>query len=351
MKRILRIFGKTIKVLCFILLGIILLFTGLVFLLYSPRIQDTIRTELLTRLNKEPGIEARLDTLDIRFPMDVKLAGLMFASNGDTLVAARSARVEINPWSLLYGTADVSRAALYDATYKMGNADSIMEMSIRARELKLQPASVRLASMAINIENGTINGGCVDMTIRPDTTTAPSPVSEPTDMTISLGRLALHDFKYKLHLLPSIDSLGTTIDEAVLSDGRIDMKAQTIGLRTFTGSGLDATYIAPDSATIASVPVVPESTSASAPWTVEIDSIRFDRSSGLYTTQGVAPPARTRLRLHPGRQHEPCRVSFLQSGHDNLAASDAKRDRAMRSTPRRLGHICHGLHRDVFPPI
>ena len=79
----------------FILLGIVLLLTGFIFLLYSPRIQDTIRTELLTRLNKEPGIEARLDTLDIRFPLDVKLAGLMLASDGDTLVAARKAQLEI----------------------------------------------------------------------------------------------------------------------------------------------------------------------------------------------------------------------------------------------------------------
>lgn len=274
----------------FILLGIVLLLTGFIFLLYSPRIQDTIRTELLTRLNKEPGMEARLDTLDIRFPLDVKLAGLMLASGGDTLVAARKAQLEIKPWGLLYGTAEVSRASLCDAFYKMGNADSLMEMTIRARELELRPASVGLASMAINIENGSINDGCVDMTIRPDTTTTTAaPASEPTDMTIDLGRLSLRNFTYKLHLLPSIDSLGTNIKEAVLADGRIDMKAQTIGLRTFTGTGLDATYIAPDSATIASVPVVPESTSASAPWTVEIDSIRFDRSSGLYTTQGVAP--------------------------------------------------------------
>ncbi len=290
MKRIFKILGKTIKVLGFILLGIVLLLTGFIFLLYSPRIQDTIRTELLTRLNKEPGIEARLDTLDIRFPLDVKLAGLMLASDGDTLVAARKAQLEIKPWSLLYGTAEVSRASLCDAFYKMGNADSLMEMTIRARELELRPASVGLASMAINIENGSINDGCVDMTIRPDTTTTTAaPASEPTDMTIDLGRLSLRNFTYKLHLLPSIDSLGTNIKEAVLAHGRIDMKAQTIGLRTFTGTGLDAKYITPDSATIASVPVVPESTSASAPWTVEIDSIRFDRSSGLYTTQGVAP--------------------------------------------------------------
>ena len=289
MKRILKIFVKTIKALGFIALGIVLLLTGIIFMLYSPRVQDRLRAELLTRLNEKPGIEATLDTLDIRFPLTVRLSGLSFVNKGDTLVAARSAQVEVRPWGLLYGTADVAVASLHDALYKMGNADSLMEMSIRARELELRPASVRLASMAINIGNGIINDGCVDMTIRPDTTASPTPASEPTGMTISLGRLALHNFKYKLHLLPSIDSLGTTINEAVLADGRIDMKAQTIGLRTFAGTGLDATYIAPDSATIASVPVVPESSSSSAPWTVEIDSIRFDRSSGLYTTQGVRP--------------------------------------------------------------
>jgi len=289
-KRILKIFGKTLKVLGFVALGAVLLLTGVLFVLYSPWAQNAIRSELIAKLNEKPGIDVRLDSLDIRFPLKMKLAGLQFVNEGDTLIAARRAEVEVMPWSLLYGTIDITRAHLDDALYRMGNADSLLEMTIRARELELRPASVRLASMGINLRDGYLNDGVVDMIIRPDTTiSAPTPPSDPTDMTISLGRLSLKNFTYKLNLMPSIDSLGTTIAKAEMLDGRIDMKAQSIKLRSMTGSGLDATYIAPDSASIASMPFIPESTSTSAPWTVEIDSIFFDQSSGLYTTRGITP--------------------------------------------------------------
>ena len=109
------------------------------------------------------------------------------------------------------------------------------------------------------------------------------------DMSIALGRLTLDDFDYSMRLMPAIDTLNAHIGHAVLRDGKIDMLHQHIGLSLLEGTRLDARYVAPDSAAIVAAgpypPAdVPADTVVAEPWTVEIDSIFFDRSHALYTT-------------------------------------------------------------------
>ena len=101
-------------------------------------------------------------------------------------------------------------------------------------------------------------------------------------MTIRLGRLSLDNLRYSMSLLPTIDSLGATIGRGSLENGLIDLAAQKVAIGTFAGDRLAASYIAPDSATVASIPVVATDTTASAPWTVTIDSIAFTGSKALY---------------------------------------------------------------------
>ncbi|MDE6367942.1 MAG: hypothetical protein K2K94_01730, partial [Muribaculaceae bacterium] len=197
----------------------------------------------------------------------------------------------VSLWPLLKGEAKVSEIKLSDGRFVMGSPDSAMYMTVNARSLDLQPVSVKLENMAIDIERGALDGVTVGMVISPDTaTTATPPPAEPSEMSIRLGKLDLKDFTYNMRLLPSIDSLGTTIADGVLAGGVIDMKTQRVELKEFTGRGLAAAYIAPDSATIAATPVVEVSdTVASLPWTIEIDSIAFTGSKALYTTRGLTP--------------------------------------------------------------
>ena len=281
---------KIFKTLGFIILALMLLVCGTVVALYSPWLQEALRSKIVERMNLRPGVEMTLDSFRLGFPLELRLDGLSLVQNGDTLVAASGLSASVGLVSLLEGEAMVNELKLHDGRFVMGSPDSAMYMTVVARELALEPVSVALKNMAVSIESGVIDGATVAMVVSPDTAATVSKPSDPTEMSIKLGNLALHDFTYNMRLLPAIDSLGATIADGRLTDGLIDLRSQLVRLGCFSGRGLAAAYIAPDQATVAATPMVETvDTATSEPWTIEIDSIAFSGSRALYTTRGLQP--------------------------------------------------------------
>ncbi len=270
--------------------ALVLLLCGLIIMLYSPWSQEMLRESIVKKFNDGASTKIELQSFRLKFPLKLNATGFALIADSDTMVTASGLDIDIAALPLLKGDVQIRHAQLESAYYRMGAPDSAMFMTIAADTLSIAPASVHLSDMAIRLDEGRIKGGRVAMTLSTDTT--PSQPSEPTRMSIDLGRLTLDDFAYTMRMLPTIDTLSAHMAHATLSDGAIDLLNQKISLARFGGSTLDARYIAPDSATVASV-IVPQSSepadSASAPWTINIDSIGFSSSHALYTTAGVTP--------------------------------------------------------------
>lgn len=284
------IISRIIKITLYAVFGIVLLATGVLTLLYSPWAQDNIRQALVRSFRSADGSsELVLESLELRFPLSLSLGGLAMTENGDTVIAAQKADIDVKLLPLLKGEVKIDKARLENARFRSGVPDSATYMDINANDILLQPASVRLADMDISLDNGYISGGRFELILNPDTTTTEP--SDPTKMKIRLGELRLDDFTYSMRMMPTIDTLSAEIKSSVLSGGEIDLLAQTIKLHRFEGRGLDARYIAPDSASIAAGAPYPTSgdSTVSAPWTITIDSIGFTGSKALYTTAGTKP--------------------------------------------------------------
>ena len=271
--------------------AIVLLLCGISILLYSPWTQTLIRDGALKMLNKGEGLEFALDSFRLRFPAIINLDGLLLKQNGDTLVAARSAHVDISLLPLLRGKVSINEALLSEARYRSGAPDSAMYMTIAADSIALAPASVTLSDMDINLEEGAIRGGRLALYLYPDTA-EPKPPSAPVNMRIRAGKLKLDDFCYSMRMMPTIDTLSARIGNALIADADINLLRQTISVHGFAGDRLDVRYITPDSAAVAAGgpyptagPEVSDSL-ASAPWTISIDSIAFARSHALYAAAG-----------------------------------------------------------------
>ena len=288
----LTVIRKVFKTLEFIVLGLLLLVCGTVVSLYSPWLQDTLRVKLVAMLNRSGDARYSIERFRLGFPLSVEVGGLSVVSGSDTIIAADRLEADVALLPLIRGEVDLTTLEADGARYVMGNRDSAMYMTLAAGSLSLSPASVRLSDMAIDVKDGRLADATVAMTIKPDTTAVPAPEkpASQTAMSIRLGHLSLDNLRYSMSLLPTIDSLGATIGHGRLENGLIDLGKQKVAIGTFAGNALSAAYIAPDSATVASIPVVePADTPPSAPWTVTIDSIAFTGSQALYTTRGVIP--------------------------------------------------------------
>ncbi|MDE6854074.1 MAG: hypothetical protein K2J38_03360, partial [Muribaculaceae bacterium] len=268
--------------------------TGTLILIYSPWAQDVARQAVVSHFDGNDGkMRIQANSLRLRFPLSLEAEDVMLSQNGDTLMAAGRAEVQAAILPLFKGRADVKSIVLTDATYILGAPDSAMYMTIRADSIGIAPASVALADMAITVDDGTIHGGRLNMVMNPDTTAA-TPPSEPQKMSIELKSMNLSDFSYSMRMMPTIDTLSAHIAGARVDSALVNMAAQRIDIHKFDGSGLDARYIAPDSAEVAAFGPIPETTAAAdstaaEPWTVTISQLDFDRSHALYTTAGTEP--------------------------------------------------------------
>lgn len=289
-----NLISKVLRVIAAVVFALLLFIVGLVITLYSPWAQNLVRQGLNRSMDgRDGGVSLSVGSFSLRFPLTLEVGDLAMTQGPDTIMAAESAHADVSILPLLAGRAKIDKVELRKAVYIIGNRDSAMYLTIHADSLGLDDASVVLGDMAISLPQGGIRGGRLGLYMNPDTT-PPTKPAPPTKMSIDIGRISLDDFTYSMRMMPTIDTLSAHIRTSVLDKGRIDMLKQQIALGKFYGSGLDARYIAPDSALIAregpfpTAAPVPDSLK-SAPWVVEIDSIDFSESRALYTTAGLKP--------------------------------------------------------------
>lgn len=283
---------KIFRILLFTLFGVMLLAAGALLTLYSPWTQDMLREAVTSRFGPGSETELRARSLRLMPPLRLRAGGIAVIHRGDSLMAADSLAADVALLPLLKGSIRLDEATVSGLYYRQGSPDSAMCLTLRAGLAELRPASVEMATMAIDVEDAALTRCRVDLLMNPDTTAtaaADTAAADAAAMTVGLRRVRLDDLRFHMRMLPVIDSLGATIGRGILHDGSIDMGRQLIELRSLEGSALTAAYIAPDSATVADTPVVPDSPSASAPWSVRIRDIAFDRSAALYTTRGTVP--------------------------------------------------------------
>ena len=283
-----------VKVMLWILMSMMLLVTGIVVGVYSVWWQRDALYAAVTAVNRRPGTHLEVGEARLIFPLRVKVRDMSLVQNGDTMIRLGAADADVRLRPLLDGRVNVSEALLSQAMYRMGSRDSATCIVLSAEHIDAAPLSVSLGdTLRIRLERGALAGALVDMYINPVDTAAPKASSEPSPLLIEVEHLALSNFAYRMNMLPAIDTLQTVISRGMISDVRIDIAGQTVEVGDFGGSGLNVAYIAPDQATVerlAALPAKVDTISApSAPWTVKVDGIHFDRSKALYTTCGLRP--------------------------------------------------------------
>lgn len=271
------------------LLGVLLL---AICALYLPWTQEKIRQELNNRLSSKE-LTINIGSFDLSFPLQVTVGDFVMIQNADTTAQARLVKADLALWPLLMGRAQLDEATLMHGRYVLGAPDSAMYMTLCADSILLRDASIAFANMHIKVKDGIIDRGRVDMVLNPDTT-PPTPPSPPQKMKIEIEGMTLSRFQYTMKMMPTIEKLSAAIPNARLCHGVIDLQKQTIDLDAFTGSGLDGRYIFPTAESAAEYsnlptpPSLPDSLK-SAPWTINIKNISFDKSKALYALSGAEP--------------------------------------------------------------
>lgn len=280
---------KFLKSLLLLVMAVVLFAGGVVTVVYSEWGQEQLRGAMVDYMNRRPGVHVRLDRFRLRFPARIEIDTLCIVQNGDSVIGADALRADVPMRPLTQGFVELREAEVRGFLMQVGTRDSATCIKLRAADARLAPAVIRLKDMNIHLKDGALSHGLVDLYINPNPPKSPKATTPPSPLSVVVDSLGLDSLRFRMSLLPTVDSLGVMIANGKIKGVNFDMLKQTIDVASVRGSGLNAAYIAPDAATIANTVVAPPDTAASEPWTVKVGEFYFDDTRALYTTRGVRP--------------------------------------------------------------
>lgn len=287
-----RLAGKIFRVIAFVVIGLTVVVCTAVSVLYSPWAQRNLVRAVNSYFGESSsGLGLHVDDFSLGFPLRLRADGVLMTQDGDTMMQARTLNISVNPLELLIGQVGLNGAGLGGVAYTIGGPGSTMYMRLRADSLSLGSGSIGLRHMNVDVDHAALSGAFVGIVIKPDTA-APKPPAPPTDMSINIHNIRITDLTYTMRLMPSIDTLTAHIPSAALTGTHVDLFNQIIALGLFSGTGMNARYITPDSAAIAAAgpyPAAIPADSAAQPWIVTIDSLALTQSHALYALSGAVP--------------------------------------------------------------
>lgn len=86
----------------------IVLFLILALLVYLPPVQNFIVQRVCTHFSETTGVQFSVDNVRLAFPLDLNVNGVKAVQKGDTLLNARTVRLNLEMLPLFHGQANVS---------------------------------------------------------------------------------------------------------------------------------------------------------------------------------------------------------------------------------------------------
>lgn len=291
-----RSLGKKIfKGFLWTLAGLVILIITIPALLYVPFIQSWAKDIALKEVNRSTGMNISIESLRLRFPLKLSLEGVqVIEATGDTMAVVGSVGLNVKLMPLFSGDVEIGRAELDSVRYQMGNADSLMWLRASVRRAVIDAGAIRLAKSDINLDNATIDGADINLIMKPDTAETPVDTAAAAPWHISARAITLRDIRYRMTMMPVIDSLDTYVGIATLRDGTVDMASHSIRARSLSVDSVTAAYFTPSAKYLAEHPVAGTVTETAATpdslmWTVTADSLSLTGRRALYAMRDAVP--------------------------------------------------------------
>lgn len=276
--------------------AIVMLLLVLPSLLYIPGVQRAVKDFVAKKVAESTGYTVSIGELSLQFPLRLALDDVtVLDEHRDTMIQSKRVALNVRPSSLLGGEVGIGGVSVDQAYYRMLSQDSSMLLTARLRKFELSQSRYGLLSDHIDLGEAMVDGA--DATINFDNRKAkpePKDTSAQTPLLITLDRLALKDVRYRMAMMPTIESLDAGIANGDISDVCVNMSTNLVRVASLNIDRLDAKYLQPTEKDAKMFALqLPTDTlaeeTASKPWTVVARHVAINNSRALYATSGVRP--------------------------------------------------------------
>ncbi len=214
-------------------------------LVYIPPVQRFAVERTTRALSDDTGMDIHIGYVRLAFPFDLALGDMQAIMGGDTLLDARSLRLGVRLWPLVYGRAEMKVAYLTEA--RINTLDLIPDTHIRGYVGQLRtalPGGVNLKQELVLIDRILLKN--TDLLVElGDTAREDTTPSAPSQWDIHLRRADILDTRVALRMPGDSMHIGAYIGRGTVRGGRFDTGRGYYGVRTLALDRSSATYDVP----------------------------------------------------------------------------------------------------------
>lgn len=198
--------GWSWRVLLWVVLTPILLFLLLAVLIYLPPVQKWAVDKASEKLSEEMGMEVTVESVCLKFPLDLTMGGMCAVQDGDTLIYANALDVSVRLRPLFDGKAEVDGVTLKDTRLNTKGLIDACEIMGRVGEISLASHSTDLKKEYAVVNKALISDADLFVSLN-DSVPEDTATSEPLMWKILLDDAQLQNVKAKVLLTPNADSM------------------------------------------------------------------------------------------------------------------------------------------------
>ena len=198
--------GWSWRILLWIALTPILVLSLLALLLYVPPVQKYAVDKTAEILSEEMDMTVGVESVALRFPLNLSIGGMLAVQEGDTVVDARALDVSVRALPLFSMRLEVDGIRLSEA--KVNTRQLIDAAVIRGtvKELSLDSHSTDLKNELAVVNKALLRDADLTVVLA-DSVPEDTTVSAPVNWKIDVRQLLLQRVKATVYLAPSADSL------------------------------------------------------------------------------------------------------------------------------------------------
>lgn len=209
----------------------VVLFLVLAVLIYLPPVQRFVVNRVAATMSARTGMNIRVGSVRLAFPLDLALHQVIATQQRDTLVDARSLRLNVQLLPLFHGRADVDGVELYGTHLNTMSMISDVQVRGYAGELTAAAHGADWRNEVLNLDkvrlaDANLNVALSD-TARKDTTSA------PVKWQIRVKRADIARSVIALSMPGDSMRLWANIGLAALRSGHFDLGKSVYGFRLF----------------------------------------------------------------------------------------------------------------------
>lgn len=214
---------KILRAILWAIGAVVALFLLLAVALYIPPVQNFAVRKVAEYASQKTGMTLRVERVRLAFPLDLALINTFASQKGDTVVDARSVRVNIALLPLLKSRVDIEGLEIYDS--KINSVDFISDTQIKGRvgALKIRSHGIDLKNSLVNVDGGSLDNSNVTVLLS-DTAKEDTTPKQPTVWRIAIRKFSIGNTAVKVRFPGDSMRISATVGRLGVEKGYLDLE-------------------------------------------------------------------------------------------------------------------------------